>query len=282
MSHNNVAYITQSLSASAARADLPSATLSASFPVGTLPSQVRMSPDGATAYVENQDARTITYLDVATNGIIGTASIPAGSILNMGLSPDGTRIYALTDFSGVYVIDVASRSVIAQIPASSTGSILAGVAFHPFASCMYIAARDEGAVRTVDLTLNAVVQTRHVLGGRIQTLAVSLDGGTLYGGDIGRSKLISWALPAGDTLSFGETSVGTPQDRNVFDVEVTPDNAQVWVGTLADGKVFVFDRASLAPAGQIVTGGSVRYIQFSPSGSQAVIANESGWVNFVP
>jgi len=246
-----------------------------------LPSQVRMSPDGATAYVENQDSRTITYLDVATNSIIGTATVPSGSILNMGLSPDGTRIYALTDFSGVHVIDVASQSVIATIDPASTGSLLTGVAFNPFTSCVYIAARDEGVVRTVDMTLNAVVDSRGVAGGRIQTLAVSLDGTTLYGGDIGRSKVISWDLPS-NSHSFTETSVGTPADRNLFDVEVTPDNAQLWVSTLGDGKVFVLDRATLAPAGEIATGGSVRYIQFTATGSQAVIANESGWVNFVP
>ncbi len=281
VSRNNVAYITQLLNATAVRAQLPSSALSASFPVGDIPSQVRMSPDGSTAYVENQDSRTITYIDVATNTVIGTASIPDGSILQLGLSPEGDRLYALTDYYGVYVIDVSSRSLIAEIPASSTGSVLTGVAFHPFASCMYISARDEGVVRTVDLTLNAVVAERAVAGGRIQTVAVSRDGATLYGADIGRSKLISWDLPSASS-SFTETNVGTPIDRNVFDVEVTPDNAQLWVGTLADGKVYVFDRATHAALGEIATGGSVRYIGFSPAGSQAVIANESGWVNFVP
>ncbi len=281
VSRHNVAYITQLLNATAVRADLPSSALSASFAVGDIPSQVRMSPDGSTAYVENQDSETITYIDVATNAIIGTASIPDGSVLQLGLSPEGDRLYALTDYYGVYVIDVSSRSVIAQIPASSTGSLLTGVAFHPFASCMYISARDEGVVRTVDLTLNAVVAERRVTGGRIQTVAVSRDGGSLYGADIGRSKLISWDLPSASS-SFTETGVGTPMDRNVFDVAVTPDNAQLWVGTLSDGKVFVFDRATRAALGEIVTGGSVRYIGFSPAGSQAVVANESGWVNFVP
>ena len=162
VSRNNVAYITQLWNATAVRADLPSSALSASFPVGEIPSQVRISPDGSTAYVENQDSETITYIDVATNAIIGTASIPDGSILQLGLSPEGDRLYALTDYYGVYVIDVSSRSVIAQIPASSTGSLLTGVAFHPFASCMYISARDEGVVRTVDLTRNAVVAARAV------------------------------------------------------------------------------------------------------------------------
>jgi YVTN family beta-propeller protein len=280
ISRNDVAYITEGWTASAVRADLPNTALSAPFPVGALPSQVRMSPDGSTAYVEDQDSQTITYIDVATNHIIGQATVPAGSILNMGLTADGKRIYALTDFYGVYVIDVSSRTTIGQIPVSSTGSLLTGVAFHPFAPCMYISARDQSIVSTVDLTTNTVVDQRVVTGGRMQTVAVSLDGGTLYGADIGRSKLISWDLPSG-AHSFSETNVGTQVNRNAFDVEVTPDNAQVWVSTLYDGKVFVFNRESRSQVGQINTGGSARYIAFTHTGSQAVIANEMGWVNFV-
>jgi len=280
ISRNNVAYITQGWNASAVRADLPSSVLSAPFPVGDLPSQVRISPDGSTAYVENQDSQTITYVDVATNQIIGQATVPAGSILNMGLSRDGTRLYALTDYYGVYVIDVNSRTVIAQIPVGNTGTLLTGVAFNPFAPCMYISARDQAVVSTIDLTTNAVVGQRFVTGGRIQTVAVSLDGSTLYGADIGRSKIVAWDLPSNAT-SFTEASVGTPVNRNVFDVEVTPDNAQLWVSTLADGKVYVLDRVTRTSLGEINTGGSARYIAFSPTGSQAVIANEMGWVNFV-
>ncbi len=280
ISRNNVAYITQGWNASAVRADLPSSVLSAPFPVGDLPSQVRISPDGSTAYVENQDSQTITYVDVATNQIIGQATVPVGSILNMGLSPDGTRLYALTDYYGVYVIDVNSRTVIAQIPVGNTGTLLTGVAFNPFAPCMYISARDQAVVSTIDLTTNAVVGQRFVTGGRIQTVAVSLDGSTLYGADIGRSKIVAWDLPSNAT-SFTEASVGTPVNRNVFDVEVTPDNAQLWVSTLADGKVYVLDRVTRTSLGEINTGGSARYIAFSPTGSQAVIANEMGWVNFV-
>ena len=280
ISRNNVVYITQGWNASAVRADLPSSVLSAPFPVGDLPSQVRMSPDGSTAYVEDQDSQTITYIDVATNQIIGQATVPVGSILNMGLSPDGTRLYALTDFYGVYVIDVNSRAVIAQIPVTKTGTLLTGVAFHPFAACMYISARDQAVVSTIDLTTNAVVGQRFVTGGRIQTVAVSLDGSTLYGADIGRSKIVSWNLPS-NASSFSETNVGTQINRNAFDIEVTPDNAQLWVSTLYDGKVYVFDRVTGTAVGQVTTGGSARYIGFTTLGDEAVIANESGWVNFV-
>ena len=278
--NQNVVYVTQLLAAAAVRADLPSTALSAPFAVGDIPSQVRISPDGATAYINNQDSQTITFVDVATNTATTVLSVPGGSILTIGLSPDGTRLYALTDFAGVMIINTGTRTVVGQIPAASTGSLLTGVAFHPFSPCMYIAARDEGTVRTIDLTRNTVVRTSPVAGGQIQNVAVSLDGGSLYGADIGRSKFVTWDLTA-PSAGYVETDVGTPGFRNVFDIAVTPDNAQLYVSTLNDGTVYIFDRPSRAQTGSVVTGGSGRYIGFNGIGDFAIVANESGWVNFI-
>ena len=86
---------------------------------------------------------------------------------------------------------------------------------------------------------------------------------------------------APDGSEFLEYAVGTPQTRNAFDVAVTPDNEEVFVSTLADGKIYVFDRATRALLDSVRTGGSARYIGFNASGSHAVVANEMGWVNFI-
>jgi YVTN family beta-propeller protein len=278
VSPSGVLYVTQAYMASAVRADLPSTTFSAPFPVGDLPSQLRMSPDGRTAYVSNQDAGTITFINVATNQAFGTATVPEGSILTTGLSPDGSRLYALTDYYGVYVIDTGTGQVVAQIP--TAGMLLTGVAFHPFAPCMYVAARDEGTIRTVDLRNNKIVHTDVVTGARIQNVAVSRDGSILFATDIERSKLLARDLPSG-SATFLEYAVGSGQVRNAFDVAVTPDNAQVYVSTLADGKVYVFDRTTRALRDSVRTGGNARYIGFSASGSHAIVANEMGWVTFI-
>src|SRR5207249_7501378 len=102
LSGKGVVYITQGLAGSAVRADLPSTRLSASFAVGDLPSQVRIHPNGRTAYVGNQDSHTVTVVDVETNQAVAAVPVPAGSILTLGLSPEGDRLYALTDYFGIY------------------------------------------------------------------------------------------------------------------------------------------------------------------------------------
>jgi len=278
VSSADVAYVTQVHAASAVRADLPSTAFSAPFPVGDLPSQVRISPDGQTAYVGNQDSGTITFVHLATNQAFAAATVPQGSTLTIGLSPDGSRLYALTDYYGVYVIDTSTRQVVGLIP--NAGTILTGVAFHPFAPCMYIAARDQGTISTVDLRNNTIVRTEAVPGARIQNVAVSRDGALLFATDIERSKLLVRDLPS-ETSTFLEYTIGSGQVRNAFDVAITPDNTQVYVSTLADGKVFVLDRATRALVEAIVTGGSARYIGFNAEGTHAVIPNEGGWVNVI-
>ena len=89
VSDKGVVYVTQAHAGSAARADLPATQFSASFPVGDLPSQVRIHPNGKTAYVSDQDARTITYVDVASNQAVATVALPAGSIPHAAMNrPD--------------------------------------------------------------------------------------------------------------------------------------------------------------------------------------------------
>src|SRR2546429_2357636 len=210
ISPTGVTYVTQLSAATASRTNLPSTTFSAPFPVGLIPSQVRMSPDGKTAYVGDQDSHTITYVNVATNQAFATATVPAGSILTVGLTPDGKWLYALTDFHGVYTINAPSREVEDSIPVSSTGTILAGVAFHPFSPCVYIASRDQGRVTTVNTRSKQVVQTFVVSGANIQTVAVSPDGGTLFATDIHNSKLLAWDLTSGAAAQPQQYPVGTP------------------------------------------------------------------------
>ena len=278
ISATGVTYVTQLSAATASRADLPSTSFPTTFPVGPIPSQVRMSPDGGTAYINNQDGHVIDFVDVATNQTVGTASVPAGSILTIGLSPDGKRLFALTDFDGVYVINTTSRAVVDAI--AGLGTILAGVAFHPTAPCMYVASRDQGTVGTVNLQTDAVVRSQTVAGSNIQNVAVSRDGKLLFATDIANSRLLVRDLTV-DGSTFTAYPIGTPESRNAFDVAVTPDNLQVYASALADGKVYVFDLGTRTLIGQLVTGGSPRYIWFDATGTTAVIPNEGGWVNFV-
>jgi YVTN family beta-propeller protein len=278
VSEADVTYITQLDAGSAVRANLPLMALSAPFAVGPLPSQVRISADGQTAYVSNQTNGTIAFVSVATNQITGTASVYPRIILNFAVSPDGSRLWALDEFSRVYAINVATRAVVDSIDASALGMHLAGLAFHPSNPVLYVAGRDAGTVGTIDLQSRTLVDVDSIAGGRIQNLAVSLDGGTLYATDVLRGMLLTRDLTV-PAAPYAGTTVGSGGNQSLFDVAVTRDNTQLYVS--GSGAVYVYERAPLTLIDSIVTSGRPRYIGFSSNGTCAVIPNERGWVNFV-
>jgi YVTN family beta-propeller protein len=270
---DGIVYVTQVDGGSLARTDLTGATVKDVISVGIHPSQVRVGASGR-VYVSNQDTPSVGVVDAAEGR--QTVSFPfTQSVLNLGVSPDASRIYALTDFDGVKVLDAANGSVLASIPA---GPVLTGIAFDPSAPRVYVSARDGGTVTAIDTRSSQAVAT-FATGGSPQTVAVSPDGRELYVADIATSALQVWDLRTATRTAI--VPIGSAVSRNTFDVAVTPDGAQLWISTLSDGKVFVLDRTTRAVERVITTGGSPRYIVFDASGSHAVIANESGWVTFV-
>jgi DNA-binding beta-propeller fold protein YncE len=66
-------------------------------------------------------------------------------------------------------------------------------------------------------------------------------------------------------------------------MEVTPDSTQLYVTGFLDGvgQVHVVARTGRTIIRSHPVGGVPRRIAFTRTGSRAVIANESGWVDFI-
>lgn len=280
ISQTGVVYVTQFAVGTAVRADLPTPVFGPPFSVGIVPNQIRMHPDGQTAFVSNQFGGTIRVIDVATNQAIDTVAMPVGSVQALGVSPDGNRLYVLTDHSGVYILDTGTRAIVGTISPATTGELLTGIAFHPFSPCVYLAAHDAGIVTVVNTQTLGVVRRYVAAGTQLQSLAVSHDGGTLFATDVATGKLLSWDLISGSAVAQG-VQIARGIGSMPFDVAVTPDNAQVYVSTTNGGRIYILDRASRMIVDSVVTQGDGRYIGFTADGLFAVIANSSGWVDFL-
>src|ERR1700736_5986235 len=62
------------------------------LPVGSLPSEVAVAPDGKHAYVPNNGSNTVSVIDTATNAVV--AAVPVGrSPYGVAVTPDGTHAY---------------------------------------------------------------------------------------------------------------------------------------------------------------------------------------------
>ena len=73
---------------------------------------------------------------------------------------------------------------------------------------------------------------------------------------------------------------GVALDGPAWDLQLTPDSTQLYVGLL-DGAIQIVDRADRLVVRTVQTGGRPRRIAFDRSGTTAVVANEAGWVDIL-
>lgn len=252
------------------RDSLPDRTLSAGPIVGAIPSHVAFNPAGTTAYSSNQGTHDLSVVDVAANRV--TATVPLSSdAWNVLVSPDGKRLFATTDQGALFVINTATDAIVASFTLWS-GDALRGLAIDRDGRWLYVGGTLTGHVYLFDATADTVARAL-VVGGKPQHMAVSRDGSQLYVAD--------------ETLGMDVVTLATGAVRPIalagggYGLALSPDDAQLYVSIPSMGLVQIVDRATGAVLKTLPVGGRPRGIAFTPSGAQAIVANEQGWITFV-
>ena len=141
VAHEGFAYITQpNFGQSAgrlARVDLNARTVTASIPVGMVPSLVIFNATRTRAYVSNQWSDNVGIIDVASNtqtDVISTTGDPFA----LALSPDGTTLLVTTNVNRLFKFNIATKTELGSIalPATSHHIIM-----DPRGKSLYVATR---------------------------------------------------------------------------------------------------------------------------------------------
>jgi YVTN family beta-propeller protein len=212
-------------------------------------SQVRVSPDGAHAYVAvvadgdgvwrvDLDALAVDGAKLATGdlgGIAGGFDLTSG----MALSHDGATLITCNSFSdSVSIVDTAAWSVVATVP---VGAFPVRAAFSPDDAEIYVTNGDGGSVTVIDnLGADSAVQQTIPVGASPLTLAVHPYWPTLYVADYE-----GIALAVVDLVD-GETSATIP-------LPTTNDAGQPIDLALDDSGSFLFAACSGADVHRIDT-----------------------------
>jgi YVTN family beta-propeller protein len=106
--------------------------VTATIPVGNVPTGVAVTPDGRKIYVANVNSDSVSVIDTAKNKV--TATIPVGTFRGpngVAVTPDGRKVY-VTNFrsNNVSVIDTAKNKVTATIPVGLNPNAF-GIFIHP-------------------------------------------------------------------------------------------------------------------------------------------------------
>jgi|GEM_PF-1347325 len=278
------------------------------------PSGVAFAPDGATAYVANQNADSVSVIDVATG--VQTTEIalplitaqshvgPYGIVLNSS----GTRVYVADNYGNqVSVIDTATNTVIDTVVLTASPSELL---LSADGSILYVTETD-GAVHLFDTATNTpdAITPTITIGSNPFGLALSPDGSTLLVGYAGGVRIVNTATnTAGATVAVGAgpaflafapdgthayvanqtfgtvsaidvstaTATSTLAIPGAVGIAITPDGTG-YVSDLNDNRIYIFDTATNQLVGAPIPGGSHPHaIAISPDGALVYIVNQGG------
>ena len=164
-------------------------TAVATISVGSGPSSIAVTPDGAHVYVLNALDNTVSVIATATNTVVGSP-IPVGPTLNppfilpggIAINPSGSRVYVVNNVdNSVSVIATATNKVVGSpIP---VGSSPTGIAITPDGAHVYVSNLLDGTVSLIATATNTVVDTFPVgtPGSSLPAgLAITPDGSHVY------------------------------------------------------------------------------------------------------
>jgi DNA-binding beta-propeller fold protein YncE len=185
------------------------------------------------------------------------------------VSPNGARLYVLTNADKVFAIDLATGATVGQLAFPATPN---GLAITADGSKLYVSTRAAGTVVEVDTRTMTALRS-WAPGGTVQEVVLAPGGAEMYvvneEGSWFDYNLTTGALVA--TLALG---------NGPFGMALTPDGTMLFVSVMRTGEVKVIDRAARAVSRTLFVDGTPRRVAFRADGT-AVVANEAGYVSFV-
>jgi len=224
-----------------------------------LPKAVLLSPDETVAYVTNfgrRDTKNISIYDADTLEEIGTIDFP-GNCVEAVITRDGATLYT-SNFRRdlVEVIDLATRTVVAEIAVGSNPKTMALAADE---RTLYVSNWSSNDVSVVDL-VDRVEVRRLSVGHHPRGIAVTAGGVLIVGNHADHT------LSFFDTSSFEELRDEVTCGRFPRHVIVSPDQRFAYVSAQASAAVFQVDVATGEVLGKWPGGFSPKTIDITADG----------------
>ena len=273
ISGSGVMYAPRLDAASAARFDLPGTNPTGHVSVGSIPTDVSFDRTGTRAFVSNQGSfgsGSVSVIDVASNTVSRTIPVRDRAFVSL-ISPDDNVLYIGSAIGKVYVYDLGAARYTDSV---TVGDVPQHLTFHPDGVRLYVSMRDDGRVVEIDTRTNKIVRAFGSTYG-IQEAVVAPDGCELYVANQS-GWLEVWNLGTG--LKTDEVALGD----GPWALTLSPDESKLYAGILFSGEVAVINRSTRVVEQYIDVGGIPRRIKFAPNNTTIVIANEAGYITFIP
>jgi YVTN family beta-propeller protein len=112
-----MAYVTSTIDDTVVPIDLNTHTVQPSISVGLFPRDLAITPDGKKIFVANSDSGTVSVIETATQSVIATLALGAGTIPSgVAITPDGRHVLVGMQTNTLRIIDASSHILLSTTP----------------------------------------------------------------------------------------------------------------------------------------------------------------------
>jgi YVTN family beta-propeller protein len=267
-------YVDNSLGDDITAIDLATLKIVSTIKVGNQPHALCAPADGRRLFTSIESEKNLKTIDTLTGKIIETIPV-TGKPNECAATPDGRYVgVPIRDGDSVDIVDTVLKKVVKVLPVKEPHNCFNTGNNHD----MYVSSMGSNEIDVIDLT-KMDYSARIPTGGIPRPYAVSSDEKTLYSAltnlhgfvvaDIPSRKVIERVeLPPAPPLNC-PLEVNTP----THGLALTPNGQQLWVTSLADGGVYVYDLATRKTFPMIHVGKCPNWIACSPDGKYCAVSN---------
>src|SRR6202521_3018969 len=257
--------------------DMSSLKVTGEIKAGERVHGVCVQADGKRLFATVETDHTLRIIDTASRQTIATVKV-SGRPNQCAATPDGKYVVVpIRDGDSVDIIDVKQAKIVKNLPIKEPHNAL------NTGSNRYIYVSSMGGNEVDLIDLEKMEYAAHIpVGGRPRPYVVSSDGNTMYVAvaelhgfvivDIpGKKVLERVAIPAEHaTLRKLEYE---SQDTLTHGLALTPDGSELWVSSLLDDSMYIYDVKAKKVTGRVTTGVGPNWIVFTPDGKYACVSN---------
>jgi YVTN family beta-propeller protein len=237
-----------------------------------------LRPDGKLLFVTVESDHTLRLVDTSTNETKATIKL-TGRPNECAVTPDGKYVAVpIRDGDSVDIVDVMQKKVVKTLPIKEPHNAVSTASNR----YLFVSSMGSNAVNVIDLktmSFSAIVPA----GGRPRPYVISSDGKTMYvavsflhGFDIvnipQKKVLDRVEMPARRSGPPRPRKFETP-DTLTHGLALTPDGKELWVTSLLDDSIYIYDLQTRKFSGPLATGDGPNWIVFSPDGKYGCVSN---------
>lgn len=269
-------YVTNSQGDDITVIDLTTRKVTADIKVGYHVHGLCAPADGRRVFTTVESERNLKIINTATNNVVN--SIPLTGRPNQCAStPDGRYVgVPIRDGDSVDIVDTEQMKVVKVLPVRIPHNSYDA----DNNERMFVSSMGDHEIDLIDLRKMTYINKIPV-GGIPRPYAVSKDGNTLYSALTDLHGFVIVSIPDRRLIARVELPPAPPATcalephTPTHGIALSPDDRELWVTSLADSGVYVYDVASKNISAEIPTGKCPNWITVSPDGHYVAVSNSA-------